>query len=244
MLETTDADASSYRSPVPVSHETENASLLIVSNCSLFGNGLATALTGWPFAAVETAKIDDADSLNGGDWDIVLLDVSPGVEADEQLRRALLFPETRCVVVTDRFSFDVYAASLKVKACGYLMKDISISALQVALLLVLNGKKVFPTQLALSRFSTMRYNDRSAAPAIKSAPRRNLRFSGQQIRILDYLVQGDSNKMIARRLGNTEATVKVQMKALLRKLGLQNRTQAAVWAVTNGFGPASAVPEK
>ena len=53
-------------------------------------------------------------------------------------------------------------------------------------------------------------------------------------------MQGDSNKMIARRLGNTEATVKVQMKALLRKLGLQNRTQAAVWAVTNGFGPASA----
>jgi two-component system nitrate/nitrite response regulator NarL len=49
--------------------------------------------------------------------------------------------------------------------------------------------------------------------------------------------------MIARRLGNTEATVKVQMKALLRKLGLQNRTQAAVWAVTNGFGPASAAPE-
>ena len=154
MLET-EADASNYHRPVLPARETENASLLIVSNCSLFGNGLATALTGWPFAAVETAKSDDADRLNGGDWDIVLLDVSPGAEADEQLRRALLFPETRCVVVTDRFSFDFYAASLRLKACGYLMKDISISALQVALLLVLNGKKVFPTQLALSRFSTM-----------------------------------------------------------------------------------------
>jgi two-component system nitrate/nitrite response regulator NarL len=40
---------------------------------------------------------------------------------------------------------------------------------------------------------------------------------------------------IARRLGSCEATVKVQMKAIIRKLGLQNRTQAAVWAVKNGF---------
>ena len=50
------------------------------------------------------------------------------------------------------------------------------------------------------------------------------------------MVEGNSNKMIARRLGNREETVKVQMKSLFRKLGLKNRTQAAVWAVTNGFG--------
>ena len=239
-----DADASLYRRPAVPEREAVNASLLIVSDCSLFGSGLANALTGWPFAAVETAKAGDAERIDGGDWDIVLLDVSPAADGDELLRRAAFLASTRCVVVTDRFSFDVYAASLRAKACGYLMKDISISALQVALLLVLNGKKVFPTQLALSRFSTMHYNDRSAAPAVRSEPRRNLRFSGQQIKILDYLVQGDSNKMIARRLGNTEATVKVQMKALLRKLGLQNRTQAAVWAVTNGFGPASSASER
>ncbi|MGH6620473.1 MAG: LuxR C-terminal-related transcriptional regulator [Alphaproteobacteria bacterium] len=242
MLEA-DAVASTSRPADASFDEIDDATLLIVSDCSLFRSGLATALSGWPFASVDTAKNADAGRLNGGDWDIVLLDVSPGMEAEEQLQQALCFPGTPCVVVTDRFSFDVYAASLKVNAYGYLMKDISISALQVALMLVLNGKKVFPTQLALSRFSTMRYNDRSPAPAIKSAPRRNMRFSGQQIRILDYLVQGDSNKMIARRLGNTEATVKVQMKALLRKLGLQNRTQAAVWAVTNGFGSVSAMSE-
>ncbi|MGH6914931.1 MAG: hypothetical protein ACREH3_14640, partial [Geminicoccales bacterium] len=202
MLQAEEA-ASNYRAQDFSTRELKNATLLIVSNCTLFRSGLATALTGWPFASVETAKTAEAARLNGGSWDLVLLDVSPGPDADEQLRRGLLFSDTPCVIVTDRFSFDVYAASLKAKAYGYLMKDISISALQVALLLVLNGKKVFPTQLALSRFSTMRYDDRSAPPPAKSAPRRNLRFSGQQIKILDFLVQGDSNKMIARRLGNT-----------------------------------------
>jgi len=48
--------------------------------------------------------------------------------------------------------------------------------------------------------------------------------------ILRMLMEGASNKVIARRLVITESTVKVHMKAILRKLRLQNRTQAAIWA--------------
>ena len=59
-------------------------------------------------------------------------------------------------------------------------------------------------------------------------------FSEQERRILRNLVEGDFNKIIARKVSIAEATVKVHIKAILRKLRLHNRTQAAVWAMNSG----------
>lgn len=61
---------------------------------------------------------------------------------------------------------------------------------------------------------------------------RGHRLSSKEEQILHWLTQGASNKEIARQLGIAEATVKVHIKAILRKAGVQNRTQAAMWAVT------------
>ena len=58
-------------------------------------------------------------------------------------------------------------------------------------------------------------------------------MSRREMLILRMLTQGASNKTIARNLVITELTVKVHMKAILRKLRLQNRTQAAIWARNN-----------
>ena len=56
---------------------------------------------------------------------------------------------------------------------------------------------------------------------------------------------GASNKMIAYKLGITEATVKVHLKTLLRKIDVNNRTQAAIWAMNNGFtADGAAVPTR
>jgi two-component system, NarL family, nitrate/nitrite response regulator NarL len=71
-------------------------------------------------------------------------------------------------------------------------------------------------------------------------------LSAQEATILRGLVMGDSNKAIARKMLIAEATVKVHVKAILRKIQVRNRTQAAIWAIKNrGFiplkknGPAS-----
>jgi two-component system nitrate/nitrite response regulator NarL len=65
------------------------------------------------------------------------------------------------------------------------------------------------------------------------------RLSARQQSILRCLVQGDSNKTIARKMAMAEATVKVHVKAILRKIRVHNRTQAAIWAMSNGsFSPA------
>jgi two-component system, NarL family, nitrate/nitrite response regulator NarL len=60
------------------------------------------------------------------------------------------------------------------------------------------------------------------------------RLSSRQKLILICLIEGDSNKTIARKIHITEATVKVHLKAILRKIRVHNRTQAAIWAMNNG----------
>jgi len=60
------------------------------------------------------------------------------------------------------------------------------------------------------------------------------RLSARQQSILLCLIQGDSNKTIARKMAIAEATVKVHVKAILRRIRVHNRTQAAIWAMSNG----------
>lgn len=79
----------------------------------------------------------------------------------------------------------------------------------------------------------------SVMPLAKSslAPggRRVRGLSEREEQVLRALVRGHSNKMIAREYTVTEATVKVHLKAILRKIGVANRTQAAIWALKNAY---------
>lgn len=61
-------------------------------------------------------------------------------------------------------------------------------------------------------------------------------LSQREEEILKGVVQGHSNKMIARTCGVTDATIKVHMKSILRKIRVANRTQAAIWALEQGYG--------
>ena len=61
----------------------------------------------------------------------------------------------------------------------------------------------------------------------------------QELRVLELMAEGASNKMIARTCGVTDATVKVHMKSILRKIRVENRTQAAIWALERGYGAES-----
>ena len=67
-------------------------------------------------------------------------------------------------------------------------------------------------------------------PRTRSQPR----LSPREKIILRCLIEGNSNKCIARKIEIAEATVKVHVKAILRKIRVQNRTQAAIWAMNNG----------
>jgi DNA-binding NarL/FixJ family response regulator len=73
---------------------------------------------------------------------------------------------------------------------------------------------------------------------------REAKISDRELQILDGLVKGHGNKMIARECAITEATVKVHMKSILRKICVANRTQAAIWALEHGYGTHLPAPRK
>jgi two-component system nitrate/nitrite response regulator NarL len=127
---------------------------------------------------------------------------------------------------------------------GILTFDISAVSMIHLLRLIESGERIVPRELMRSLF---RHDERGTPGGSKNtrgglatpAQSRSQAPSPREAEILHYLLRGDSNKMIARELGITEATVKVHLKGLLRKIGAGNRTQAAIWAMNNGFSLAN-----
>jgi two-component system nitrate/nitrite response regulator NarL len=93
------------------------------------------------------------------------------------------------------------------------------------------GEKVLPSQFA----QNLGKREFRSGRGDWLANIATLNLSDREIQIMRYLVLGCPNKVISRRLGISEATVKVYVKAILRKLQVTNRTQAAIWAVQRGL---------
>lgn len=114
---------------------------------------------------------------------------------------------------------------------GCLARDTSCTPLMLMLELVALGERILPRKV-VDQFAS--------APATVAAQRRGIvvpthELSNREIGILRCLVDGDPNKIIARKLGITEATVKIHVKGILRKLQVINRTQAAIWVRDSGL---------
>jgi two-component system nitrate/nitrite response regulator NarL len=115
---------------------------------------------------------------------------------------------------------------------GILSDDVSADALVQGLSVILRGERVVPRQLAQLIVAGRPPPD---AKQTGGAQTRDVPLSRRETEIVRLVALGESNKLIAYGLNITEATVKVHLKAILRKISAQNRTQAAVWAVNNGF---------
>jgi len=95
-----------------------------------------------------------------------------------------------------------------------------------ALRLIAAGERVFPQDLVLPQ--------QPSVPSPGTRPQSGgVRLSPREREVLSQVVEGHSNKGIAQHLGVTEATAKVHVKNLLRKINVHNRTQAAIWALAN-----------
>jgi len=202
--------------------------IILIEPNRLFRQGLKHLLAGTCFdvgAEFNTVELALEAGETAGTPDLV---ISGQPVKDEAELRALreVFPTARIVVLADGLSVDVLRAAMGGGADGFLIKTVSLEALIQSLQLVMLGEKVFPTNLASMLL------DLSSAPS----PLNSIRgMTPRENEILQALVTGASNKVIAYKLGITEATVKVHLKTLLRKIGVNNRTQAAIWAMNNGF---------
>ena len=149
-------------------------------------------------------------------------------------------PDARIAVVSDNYRPDELVSAYRAGASGYFVNVNSCDAFVKSIELVTLGEAVFPP--AFLSFALDGILEREAAPTEEvehgivlaaeepAAPH----LSPREKAILSCLIEGNSNKSIARKIDIAEATVKVHVKAILRKIRVQNRTQAAIWGMNNG----------
>ena len=174
---------------------------------------------------------DELDCPDDFDDGIILFEATgPEIEREVAALREK-YPKCHLVLLANKFEFDSMVDVFRAGADGYLIKDIECMSLIESLKLVALGEKVLPSQLIkhLPLRSAI-----SAAPQSDGSELLEA-LSDREIETLRCLIMGYPNKVIAYRLDISEATVKVHVKAVLRKLQVQNRTQAAIWAVNHGL---------
>jgi two-component system nitrate/nitrite response regulator NarL len=169
--------------------------------------------------------------------DVVLLDVKmPGMTGIDTLKQLRAGGNTTPVVMLTMSREDAdLGAALRAGAQGYLLKDIEPEELVPALEAVLVGDKVVARELVGTLARIVGSESRPQPDALR-APAPFADLTPRELEILEHVADGYSNKMIARALDITDGTVKLHVKAILRKLGMRSRVEAAVAAVEHGLG--------
>jgi two-component system, NarL family, nitrate/nitrite response regulator NarL len=224
---------------------------VLVEECTLFREGLKLILVPTPFQVTASAAcLDELASLHsrGGDCRLLLVGTGEDHAAGAQRIRSALkhFPSALCVVLSDRYDPQAVNAAMDAGAVAYLLKSNGKDALVKALEMVMLGSTVLPTPSRRVEGSN-KEEERPSRGTETSAPdtlhdELTHHLSTREIDTLYGLHAGHSNKLIAREFAIAEATVKVHVKAILRKIRVANRTQAAIWAMQHlPHRPASAV---
>jgi two-component system, NarL family, nitrate/nitrite response regulator NarL len=210
----------------------EGNRILIIDDHPLFRKGVSQLIAMAPHLQL----VGEASSGEQGvamarelDPDLILLDLHmksmSGIDTLKAIRDAGL--DCRVVILTVSDSADDLVAAIRSGADGYLLKDMEPEDLLAAIDQTLNGSTVIGERL--NGLLARAIRDEAAEHQRDSAT-----LTKREQEILDGLVHGRSNKLIARNLDITEATVKVHVKNLLKKLGFRSRLEAAVWAVGHG----------
>jgi two-component system, NarL family, response regulator LiaR len=159
------------------------------------------------------------------DPDVVLLDlVMPaldGLGALKQLREG----RARVIVLTSFGDDDKLFAALRGGAAGYLLKDVQPSELVKAIRAAHAGESPLSPAVAT----------RIVEEVAQSGPAAHDDLTPRELDVLTLIARGRSNKVIARELGVAEKTVKTHVSHILAKLGVSDRTQAALYAVRQGL---------
>ncbi|MEZ4768325.1 MAG: response regulator transcription factor [Caldilineales bacterium] len=218
--------------------------IMIAEDHALFGHGLRRVLTTEPDLVVVAEVKDGAAAVATALElipDVVLMDVNMpemnGLMATQIICRTL---EGVAVVVLTAYDDEeqLYFA-LRAGASAYFVKDVSPEELVNAIRVVTSGRYVVGDQI-MSRDQVQRWLEVwiEEHPLHYSQDSSSLTpLSQREMEVLQYLVQGASNKVIAANLNISQRTVKNHMTNIMRKLGVSDRTEAAVAALRRGWVP-------
>jgi DNA-binding NarL/FixJ family response regulator len=228
--------------------------IVLVGKSNLIRDGIALTLRSAKFRI--TASVLNADDLlqiklqldrplffilhSGNDFDTAIQQI-------DCVRNQ--YPDGHIAVVTDHNRLEQMASAFRAGAKGYFVGAMTADVFIKSTELVMMGETVFP--LAFPAFVSGLENDHrmgepgrsdesDQATAVTTGDLLAPPLSTRENSILSRLMEGDSNKRIARQIGISEATVKVHVKAILRKIRVQNRTQAALWGTRHGLSARAA----
>ncbi len=184
----------------------------------------------------ETAK-EAIGAANGhSDTQLILYDLrleeSSALQTLEQLVKTL--PQAAIAVISASDDPADISRSYKAGAKGYIVKSSSSDVLRHAIPLILSGETFIPSS-AIAMLTEARRPERKPSAAAIAGPT----LTPRQHQILLLMAQGMQNKDIASELGMLEGTVKVHVKSILQKLGVNNRTHAVVTGIRRGLIPTS-----
>ena len=208
---------------------------MIVDDHDLFRAGLRNLLEeqGVQVSGEAASGTDAVRSVREMAPDVVVMDLNmPGMGGVEATRHiAAIAPLTRVVVLTiSDEDADVLDAILA-GACGYLLKDSSIDELLAGIRAASRGESLISPAIAAKVLQRVRST--SAQPEIADAIRSHL--SDREIEVLKLIANGKDNAVIAAELHISPKTVKNHISNILMKLQIDNRIQAAVYAVRSGI---------
>ena len=220
----------------------ERTRILIVDDHALFRVGISNILEREADFEV-VGEADDSRSAVDRSLetspDIILMDLSlpapGGIETTQRIKREL--PSTGIIVLAVNEDEDALFDAIKAGAAAFILKDVGPDDLVTIIRRVVSGEylindKVFSKPAVASRvlkeFRELAVYGQEAAPIF--AP-----LSPREVEILDNIAQGMTNKQVAYALSISEQTVKNHMSSILRKLAVNDRTQAVVYAMRQGW---------
>ena len=230
------------RRPGAPARNSEKTTILLVDDHALFRVGVRNILEREPGFDI----VGEADDTRGAfdlsvqlSPDIILMDLSlpapGGIETTQRIKREL--PSAGIIVLAVSEDEDALFDAIKAGAAAFILKDVAPDDLVAIIRRVASGEylindKVFAKPAVASRvlkeFRELAIYGQEAAPIF--AP-----LSPREVEILDNIAQGMTNKQVAYALSISEQTVKNHMSSILRKLSVNDRTQAVVYAMRQGW---------
>ena len=243
----------------------QSTGTIIVGQRALFREGVAALLRHTPYKVISTAERSSElrnVRASTGSRTLVILGIDDETESASEVSKNIktlrsLFPGSTIVVIAETRSPASFQQIIMAAPDGYVSnlksRDVLLKLLDVVLLdqqVIVLARPAPVSMVAEEGDSDKRANARNSVAdddrqclSVRSVGAKDPQLSQREREILLRLAEGESNKQIARLCNITESTVKVHLKAILRKITVHNRTQAAIWAIAKGYH-IMAVPDR
>lgn len=206
--------------------------LVLVDDHAMVRAGLEQLLGGDPGVEVVGTAADGAaavDVVAATRPDVVLMDLqmpgTDGVAATRLIREGS--PDVQVVILTSYSDRDRIVGALDAGAVGYLLKDAEPEELLAGVRAAARGESPLHPRAARELLVA-----RSQPGSTRATPE----LTPREVEVLTLLRKGLANKQIARRLGISERTVKAHLTSCFQRIGVADRTRAALWAAEHGVG--------